>query len=321
MRKILFISVFILLVQKAYCFDGYNDQESDMSADRLDRIEKDLNILQKRFYQNSNKSSSNKKNNSAGSDVSDLGPNIEIRLSNIEEQIRSLIGNLEQVEHSVEENKNKLEKLSEDIEFRLRELEQKNSSLDVKKEEKSENKKDKTLEVELKEKKDITESKSTGEGSLGTIKVTDEEKILKEINKKSSKKEVSQAEFDQAFALIRTNKFNEAEEAFKKLIQKELNEDITARSYYWLGEIYIAKKNYEQAAVNFLQAYKKIPTGSKAPDSLLKLGISLGNLKKNSEACNIFAKLAKEFPNASEKINTKLAAENKKLSCKIESSN
>ena len=54
---------------------------------------------------------------------------------------------------------------------------------------------------------------------------------------------------------------------------------------------------FDKAAINYLKGYKQSPKGIKASDSLLKLALSLGELKKGQEACSILDKLEAEFPN------------------------
>jgi TolA-binding protein len=72
---------------------------------------------------------------------------------------------------------------------------------------------------------------------------------------------------------------------------------------------------YVQAAEVFLEGYQADPKGSKAPDSLLKLGMSLSGLDKKREACAAFDKVAKDFPGASAGIRNTIAREKQKNSC------
>jgi len=52
------------------------------------------------------------------------------------------------------------------------------------------------------------------------------------------------------------------------------------------------------AAQSFFEAYQKFPSGAKAPDSLLKLGMSMANMDKATKACTTFGKLRREFVGA-----------------------
>ena len=61
--------------------------------------------------------------------------------------------------------------------------------------------------------------------------------------------------------------------------------------------------------------YDKYKNGTKGPDCLLKLGLSMEQLGKKDEACLAFVNLPTEFPNAGKSILNKAANEAKKLGC------
>ena len=65
---------------------------------------------------------------------------------------------------------------------------------------------------------------------------------------------------------------------------------------------------------SFLDGYKNYPKSRRAPDSLLKLGISLNKLGQTQQACAAFGALGGEFPNA---VNAKkrAQAESKRAGC------
>jgi TolA-binding protein len=82
-----------------------------------------------------------------------------------------------------------------------------------------------------------------------------------------------------------------------------------------MGETYYVRKDYSSAARVFLEAYQKDQKGTKAPDTLLKLGMSLTNLDKKKEACATFDKLGKDFPDASANIKRTLPRERTRAGC------
>ena len=103
--------------------------------------------------------------------------------------------------------------------------------------------------------------------------------------------------YDLALAAYKDNNLNNAKEKFKNFIQKYPKSSMISNAYFWSGECFFKQKDYNQAAINYLKGYKEAPKGAKSSDSLLKLAISLGELRKTTEACNMLAKLEKEFPN------------------------
>ena len=65
----------------------------------------------------------------------------------------------------------------------------------------------------------------------------------------------------------------------------------------------------------FLNAYEKNKQSPKAPDVLLKLGLSLAGLEKKKEACATFRELNRAFPNAPDGVKDRAGQESKRLAC------
>jgi TolA-binding protein len=103
----------------------------------------------------------------------------------------------------------------------------------------------------------------------------------------------AQEQYDRAFSLLRGADYAGAETAFKAFIGK-----------------------YPKAAVTFADAYQSAPKGSKAPDSLFKLGLSLAGLKKTEDACTTLGEVGTRYPNAAASIKSRAEQEMKKLKCK-----
>ncbi|MDP6259764.1 MAG: tetratricopeptide repeat protein, partial [Rhodospirillales bacterium] len=76
------------------------------------------------------------------------------------------------------------------------------------------------------------------------------------------------------------------------------------------------RANYRDAAEAFLRGFQQAPKGPKAPDTLLMLGKSLANLKKQSDACATFSKLTQDYPDASANIKKQLKRESGRTGCK-----
>ena len=113
------------------------------------------------------------------------------------------------------------------------------------------------------------------------------------------------------------NKKNEAETQLLKL--KKLNpEDLMPNIQYWLGEVYYANKNFEQAVIEFGEGFQRFPNSIKGPDNLLKLGLSFSNLNKKNDACNAFYELELKYKNAAKNVIERSQSEREKLDCPIE---
>jgi tol-pal system protein YbgF len=108
--------------------------------------------------------------------------------------------------------------------------------------------------------------------------------------------------------------FGDAESGFSSFVSKYPDHSLAGSAQYWLGETYYAQGDFRQAAQNFLQGYKGYPKSRRAPDSLLKLGISLNKLGQTQQACAAFGALGGEFPNAVD-AKKRAQAESKRAGC------
>ncbi len=90
---------------------------------------------------------------------------------------------------------------------------------------------------------------------------------------------------------------------------------LASNATYWLGETYYVRNQYDDAARVFAQSYQKYPGGSKTPDSLLKLALSLSGLGKKQEACIALAQLKTEFPGGSSAVLQRADKEMTDLGC------
>ncbi|MFO1259247.1 MAG: tol-pal system protein YbgF [Gammaproteobacteria bacterium] len=105
--------------------------------------------------------------------------------------------------------------------------------------------------------------------------------------------------YKQAFDLIQAKDYTNAIKSLESYLAQYPNGQYTPNVYYWLGEVSLVVKNFEQASVNFHKVLDYYPLHAKAPDSLLKLGYvsyERGNLK---EASQFFQDVQNRFPETS----------------------
>lgn len=121
--------------------------------------------------------------------------------------------------------------------------------------------------------------------------------------------------YQYAFGLMSQARYDEAEVALKEFIAQYGDDPLVGNARYWLGETYYVRKSFMDAAQAFFQAYKTAPDGAKAPDSLLKLGMSMASLDKTEEACATYGKLRKEFADLKPNLLKALNRETKRLKC------
>ncbi len=247
----------------------------------------------------------------------------EVRFAELEEQIRSLTGTFERMAHDVTKTRSRLDKLIEDIDFRLTALEGKLEAAEAariaaanatEQPAATETAADANAADASAEAAEGTETASAGQtvvsdaapGTqvLGTIPAD-------EVQNGQQTAAVAPAEppkpktilpegtvrerYNFAFGLLRRLKTDKAETAFKEFLEAHEADPLAHNARYWLGETYYARRDYRQAATAFVTGYSKSPTGPKARDNLLKLGMSLVRLEQNEDACASFEELLAKF--------------------------
>jgi len=126
----------------------------------------------------------------------------------------------------------------------------------------------------------------------------------------------AQEQYNYAFGLLRQGDYGDAEQAFAEFVRLNAADPLAGNAQYWLGETYYVRKDWEKAATTFLNGYQKYPKGNKAPDSLVKLGMTLTNLNQKPEACSAFGQFAKEFPQAPVALKQLAQTERGRAGCK-----
>jgi tol-pal system protein YbgF len=124
-----------------------------------------------------------------------------------------------------------------------------------------------------------------------------------------------QQQYDYAFGLLRQANYADAEQAFAAFLAQHPDDTLAGNAKYWLGETYYVRGNYQQAAVTFAEGFEAYPNNSKAPDNLLKLGMSLASLGSTQDACGTFDVLLDRYADAPATILSRAQRESQRLSC------
>jgi tol-pal system protein YbgF len=123
-----------------------------------------------------------------------------------------------------------------------------------------------------------------------------------------------EALYEKNYETLLRRQFGDAEAGFRQFLTKYPDHSLAGSAQYQLGETFYAQANYQEAARNFLMGYKNYPKSRRAPDSLLKLGLSLRKLDQRDQACAALASVSTEFPRAVE-AKKRAEAELKRAGC------
>jgi tol-pal system protein YbgF len=125
----------------------------------------------------------------------------------------------------------------------------------------------------------------------------------------------AQALYEQGYGDFLQRDYPGAETAFGKLVKEYPDDPLAGSAIYWVGETYYVRGQYKKAADTFLSGHRKYSSGDKAPDTLLKLGMSLAALGQKDAACSTFSELEKKFPDAPDHLRQQAKGESGKAGC------
>ena len=123
------------------------------------------------------------------------------------------------------------------------------------------------------------------------------------------------AQYNHAFGLLKQADYPGAEAELKAFVEQHPKDAMAGNAQYWLGESYYARGKYIEAASAFAEGYKRYPKSAKAADGLLKLGMSLARANQKQNACVALGQLDQAFPSPGAAIKTHADAEKKRLGC------
>lgn len=285
-------------------FSGAAFAQSDSA--RIDRLERDMQIMQQQMGRGGPAPAA-----PSAAPVGGGGSNalvqMEMRVSAIESQMREMNGRIEELGIKLNQMEKALDKKLSDAEFRLKMLED--------------------------------GQRTAGEGkapaaAAGTAPgVPPGTKPIAPMAPPSGSQQASAApaassapmllppgtpdeQFKFAFDFLKQNDYAQGEKAMRAFADAHPNHPLTGNALFWLGQMYFVSKDYTKSAVSFAQSYEKFPDGTKAPESLQKLGVSLAQLNKKDEACTAFKQFQTQYPTAPVATKQSVQAESVRLGCK-----
>jgi tol-pal system protein YbgF len=121
--------------------------------------------------------------------------------------------------------------------------------------------------------------------------------------------------YETAYGYLLQRDYGAAEAAFDDFLKTFPNDSLSGNAQYWLGESHFVRGQYKAAAGAFLKGYQTYAQGAKAPDSLLKLAMSLDRLGQKDAACSSYAELSIRFPNAPQSVKARAQSERQRVGC------
>ena len=283
-------------------------------SDQIQVITKDLKTLEKAVYQKSNLglSTNNSTINSNGLNEDILTKHL-LKLNEIEDQFRVLTNKFEEVNFKLDKLSTRVSKIQSDTQLRFSDLENGANNL---------SEKPLTQLPGSSKPQDFGASPGYQTKNLPSKQTinsveTAQTVITEAPEKKDSllpdKPPAEQYEF--AVSFMKIGDYETAEFALKEFIEKNKDHDLAGSAQYWYGETFRIRQLYSDAATAYLDGYQNYPKSKKAPDNLLKLGITMVQLGEKDQGCKMILGLKKEYPKASKSVLQKAQYEQKKFKC------
>lgn len=225
---------------------------------------------------------------------------LQVKFSQLEEQIRKLQGMVEQVSYDNRQIKAQIDKSNSDVDFRLDALEKAQQAA--------------PQQQPAQQNPDSPQSDS---GKLHPVEAAaPAESNTPEPIAPLPKFPNSRAHYNYAFKLLNQgDKYAEAGNAFAAFTKAYPKDPLIGNAYYWLGETYYVRRDYVKAADNFRQGYEAMPTGPKAADNLLNLAKSLNAIKKPKEACIVLKQVVVKFGSSSNSMKSRAEQDMNTFGC------
>ena len=313
-----FIRNIIFLLSLFFTNFAYAEREEiylQSISDQIQVITKDLKTLEKAVYQKSDltPSSVSKSLKSDGLNEDIMTKHL-LKLNEIENQFRELTNKFEEVNFKLDKLSTRVTKIQSDNQLRFSDLE--------------------NGIVSPTEKKKVSLPGSNKPQDFGAAPAYETSSLPKEqsINSVESAQtvitqspkeresllpnKVPEEQYEFAVSFMKVGDYETAEFALKEFIDKNKDHDLAGSAQYWYGETFRIRQLYSDAATAYLDGYQNYPKSKKAPDNLLKLGITMVELGEKDQGCKMISGLKKEYPKASKSVLQKAQYEQKKFKCK-----
>ena len=312
--KLIFILLCVVLFNS---FVMAEDEEIYLKAisDQIQVITKDIKTLEKAVYQKADITNSTKLNiNESDGLNEDVMTKHLLKLNEIENQFRQLTNKFEEVNFKLDKLSTRVTKIQSDAQLRFSDLENGISTTSKK-----------TNSVLPGSTKPQDFGASPGyetsnlpkEQSINSVE-TAQTVITEEPEKRKSllPNKPTEEQYEFAVSFMKIGDYETAEFALREFIDKNKDHDLAGNAQYWYGETFRIRQLYSDAATAYLDGYQNYPKSDKAPDNLLKLGITMVQLGEKDQGCKMISGLKKEYPKASKSVLQKAQYEQKKFKCK-----
>ena len=148
-------------------------------------------------------------------------------------------------------------------------------------------------------------------------KVTDKE-VVDNNDALKSPKRTAEESYNYALDLARQLDFENAEKAFKEFLIRHKNNKLQADAQYWLGRVYFAQKKYEEAAIAMAEFNSIFPNDPRFQETTLLIAEAAVNFAPKNQLCDILNQSLEFMVNPSEKFVKRINSLKNEKKCSAE---
>jgi tol-pal system protein YbgF len=124
------------------------------------------------------------------------------------------------------------------------------------------------------------------------------------------------AQYQAAMDMLARQQYDEASGAFRNFADTYPKDPLTPDALYWLGDVAYVQKDFKSAAHTFAEVLTKYPTSHRSADSMLKLGQAFLAMSQKKEGCTTLYALTAKTPGATRTVLAQAEAVRKSGGCR-----
>ncbi len=282
--KYFYILIFLVL------FNSFSAQAEDSLTikQQLDRIMEEVKDLNKAVF---NKSFEKDQIYTSDTDNDiDRFSSIDIRIYDLEKDIKNLTLQFEEILFKIEDLTNDMSSLKSELISKIENIEINPELNNVDENQPSVSSNSSIKEENTLGKIVISDNSKESDESISEDIIEEKNAQEEEINKLSPEEKLQFA-LDQ---MMKKN-YDKSKNILEKFIVTHANNSLSGSAHFWLGKIYLFESNYRKAAIVFGEGVQKFPKSIKAAEMYYELTKSLYQMNKTNEACKTLSLLEQNY--------------------------
>lgn len=196
------------------------------------------------------------------------------QLNRIQQEMQTLVGQMELINHEMTNLKKRQKDLYVDIDRRISQVEKKAALAQSQP----------GGQTSVEPSAQVAGTSPTLAPASGAVQASPQSRMLQ------------REAYDRAFNLLKDGRYELAIASFKAYLETYPGADYADNAQYWLGEANYAQRRYDAALQEFNKVLDNYPKSPKRADAMLKMGFSYQELGKKQDAEVVLNNIVTHFP-------------------------